>query len=76
MKHMKQTLSLLLTLCMLLGCMTVGVMAADPAVTTARGSAKNPIPVYSNYADDSRGSVTLDVGAIEFVQSSYELLHA
>lgn len=62
MKHMKRTLSLLLTLCMLLGCMTVGVMAAEPAVTTARGSAKTPIPVYSNYADDSRGSVTLDVG--------------
>ena len=62
MKHMKRTLSLLLTLCMLLGCMTVGVMAADPAVTTARGSATTPIPVYSNQADDSRGSMTLDVG--------------
>ena len=62
MKHMKRTLSLLLTLCMLLGCMTVGVMAAEPAVTTARGSATTPIPVYSNQADDSRGSMTLDVG--------------
>lgn len=63
MKHMKRTLSLLLTLCMLLGCMAAGVMAADPVVVSARGSAETPIPVYSNYADDSRGSVTLDVGA-------------
>ena len=63
MKHMKRTLSLLLTLCMLLGCMTVGVMAAEPAVTTARGSAANPIPVYSNKADNSYGNVTLDVDA-------------
>lgn len=62
MKHMKRTLSLLLTLCMLLGCMAVGVMAADPVVTTARGSAGNAIPVYSNQADNSRGSVTLDAG--------------
>ena len=60
---MKRTLSLLLTLCMLLGCMTVGVMAAEPAVTTARGSAANPIPVYSNKADNSYGNVTLDVDA-------------
>lgn len=63
MKHMKRTLSLLLTLCMLLGCMAVGVMAADPVVVSARGSAKDPIPVYSNHADSSYGSVTLDVGA-------------
>lgn len=63
MKHMKRTLSLLLTLCMLLGCMAVGVMAADPVVDTARGSAADPIPVYSNYADNSYGSVTLDVDA-------------
>ena len=63
MKHMKRTLSLLLTLCMLLGCMTVGVMAADPVVVSARGSAAAQIPVYSNYADDSYGSVTLDVDA-------------
>lgn len=63
MKHMKRTLSLLLTLCMLLGCMAVGVMAADPVVVSARGSAAAQIPVYSNYADDSYGSVTLDVDA-------------
>ena len=62
MKHMKRTLSLLLTLCMLLGCMAVGVMAADSVVVSARGSAKDPIPVYSNNADSSYGSVTLDVG--------------
>lgn len=62
MKHLKRTLSLLLTLCMLLGCMAVGVMAADPVVVTARGSAADPIPVYSNYADNSYGKVTLDVG--------------
>ena len=40
MKHMKRTLSLLLTLCMLLGCMTVGVMAATVAASYEGGTLK------------------------------------
>ena len=63
MKQTKRVFSLLLTICMVLSCMAVGVMAADPAVTSARGSAGNPIPVYSNNADKSYGNVTLDVGS-------------
>ena len=62
MKRMKKAICLLLTLCMALSCMAMPALAADAVVSSARGSAKDPIPVYSNYADDSHGTVTLDVG--------------
>ena len=63
MKRMKKAVSLLLTLCMALSCMAVSALAADEVVTSARGSAKDPIPVYSNNADNSYGKVTVDVGS-------------
>ncbi len=62
MKRMKKAICLLLTLCMALSCMAMPALAADTAVSSARGSANNSIPVYSNMADKSYGKVTLDVG--------------
>ena len=58
----KRILSILLTVCMMIGCMAVGVYADNTVVASARGSKQSPIQVYRNYADDSKGSVTLDVG--------------
>lgn len=58
----KRILSILLTVCMMLGCMAVGVYADNTVVASARGSKQSPIQVSKNYADDSKGSVTLDVG--------------
>ena len=63
MKCMKKAISLLLTFCMAASCMAVSALAADEVVTSARGSAKDPIPVYSNNADNSYGKVTVDVGS-------------
>lgn len=58
----KRILSILLTVCMMLGCMAVGVYADNTVVASARGSKQSPIQVSENYANDSKGSVTLDVG--------------
>ncbi len=63
MKCMKKAISLLLTFCMAASCMAVSALAANEVVTSARGSAKDPIPVYSNNADKSYGKVTVDVGS-------------
>ena len=62
MKKSKKLLSLLLALVLAFCVMTTVASAADAVVVTARGSDANPIPVYNNYAEDSHGTVTLDVG--------------
>lgn len=63
MKSVKKVISLLLALCLALGCLTASALAADAVVSSARGSAKDPILVSSNMANNSYGKVTLDVGS-------------
>lgn len=43
MKSVKKVISLLLALCLALGCLTASALAADAVVSSARGSAKDPI---------------------------------
>lgn len=61
MKKLRKVFALLLTTCMVLGCMTVSAFAASEVTTSAFGQSTYPT-VSGNYADTVYAKASVDVG--------------